>query len=113
MGELQGKNKADLGWDKKNSHTLFLDIKCGERMQDLYIRAEKFLQKILLKHHKDTVLFVAHNGINKALIAVITGKKYEDIKNMENHHNTSVNIFDISENKNHQMYAFNCVRHLE
>jgi probable phosphoglycerate mutase len=113
LGELQGKNKSDLGWDNKKSHTLFLGIKGGEPMQDLYTRAEKFLHKILLKHHKDTVLFVAHNGINKALIAVITGKKYEDIKNMENHHNTSINIFEIDENKNYQMHAFNCTKHLE
>jgi len=113
LGELQGKKKSDLGWGNKNSHTLFLGIKGGEPMEDLYIRAEKFLNKVLSKHHKDTVLFVAHNGINKALIAVITGKKCEDIKDMENHHNTSVNIFEIDENKNHQMYTFNCIKHLE
>jgi len=113
LGELQGKNKSELGWDNKNSHTLFLEIKDGEPMQDLYTRAEKFLHKILSKHPKDTVLFVAHNGINKALIAVITGKKYEDIKDMENHHNTSVNIFEIDKNRNHQIHSFNCIKHLE
>ena len=38
---------------------------------------------------------VGHNGINNALIAVITGKKYDQIKDIEYQYNTSVNIFEI------------------
>lgn len=98
---------------KKNSHTLFLEIKGGESIKDLYTRAENFLQKIIKKHHKNSVLLVAHNGINKALIAVITGRKYDEIKDMENHHNTSLTIFEIDKNKNHKIHLFNDVKHLE
>jgi hypothetical protein len=47
------------------------------------------------------------------MIAVITGKKYEDIKNMEKHHNTSINIFEIDENRNYKTHIFNCKKHLD
>jgi broad specificity phosphatase PhoE len=66
----------------------------------------------LSEHPKDTVLFVGHNGINKAMIAAVTGKKHEEIKSIENQHNTSINIFELDENKNHTIHVLNCIKHL-
>jgi broad specificity phosphatase PhoE len=112
LGEFQGKKKSDLGWDAKGYRATRIRPKYGETMKELYNRAESFLHKIISKHQKDTVLFVGHNGINRALIAVITGKKHEDVMGIENQHNTSVNVFEIDEDKNHKILCFNCTKHL-
>lgn len=112
LGEFQGKKKSDLGWDVKDYKATSLEPKKGETLENLYLRAESFLHKIISKYHKDTVLLVGHNGINKALIAVITGKKHEEIQSIDNQHNTSVNIFEIDESKNHKLLSFNCIKHL-
>ena len=110
LGEFQGKRKSDFGLDEKDfMAVLFGYIKGGETIEQLHNRAENFLYKIIEKYHKQTILFVGHNGINRALIAVITGK---DIDNIENQHNTSVNIFEIDENKNHKTRILNCIKHL-
>ncbi len=111
-GEYQGKKKSDFGWNIKDAKATYLEPKEGETIEQLYERAKHFLHKIIEQHHKDTVLFVGHNGINKALIAVITGKTYADINAIENQHNTSVNIFEIDEDKNHTIHTFNCIKHL-
>jgi len=112
LGEWQGKNKKDLGFTS-NTSLVELSPKDGETNEELFNRARDFLHKTLLVHVNDTVLFVGHNGIGKALIAVITGKKFNDIKAIENLHNTSINIFDINEDKSHKIHLFNCSKHLE
>lgn len=113
LGEFQGKKTSDFGWDVKDFKETFIEPKGGETMEELYNRAESFLHKITLKHHKDRVLFVGHNGINKALIAVITGKKHEHIRGINNQHNTSINVFEIDEDKDHEIICFNCTKHLD
>lgn len=112
LGEWQGKSKKELGFTSNTSLAEFLP-KNGETSEELFNRASNFLHKILSQHHNDTVLFTAHNGINKALIAVITGKNPEDIKSIENLHNTSICVFDIDEDKNHNIHLFNCKKHLD
>lgn len=108
QGHLPGKLSAD-GIEQAKKVAFRLK---DETLEDLYLRAESFLHKIILKHHQDTVLLVGHNGINKALIAVITGKKHKEIQSIDNQHNTSVNIFEIDESKNHKLLCFNCIKHL-
>ncbi len=112
LGEFQGKKISDLGRDAKDFKAASIEPKDGETMEELYHRAENFLHKIISRHYSDAVLFVGHNGINKALIAVITGKKQEDIRGIDNQHNTSVNIFELGEDKKHRMLCSNCVKHL-
>jgi broad specificity phosphatase PhoE len=113
LGEFQGKKKTDFGWKVQDHKAVFIKPKNGETMKELYNRAENFLHEIISKHHNDSVLFVGHNGINKALVAVITGKKYEDIKEINNQQNTSINIFEIDENRNHKILCLNCVKHFD
>lgn len=105
-GKLQGKKKGELGLDEE------INPKCGETFEQLFDRAEKFLYSVLHIHMNDTVLFVGHNKINKALICVITNKSHEEICDMENLKNTSICIFDIDENKKHKIHALNCIKHL-
>ncbi|MFH1053086.1 MAG: histidine phosphatase family protein [Candidatus Woesearchaeota archaeon] len=111
LGEFTGMEKSKLGWDK-NKSLVFADPKKGETRKQLYDRAEKFLFKVLKKHKNDTVLFVGHNGINKAIILVIRGMDPEEIRSIENFQNTSITILNIDEEKNHKIHIFNCGKHL-
>ena len=109
IGKFQGEKISEL--NKKNLN--ILGSKETETTKNLFKRAENFLNKIIKKHKSNTILFVGHDFINKALIAVITKKGHKDIKNVEDQHNTSINIFEIDENKNHKIHTFNCIKHLE
>ncbi|MBU2472674.1 histidine phosphatase family protein, partial [Patescibacteria group bacterium] len=72
-----------------------------------------FLHGIIHKHHNDSVLFVCHGGIGKALVAVIIGKKCSELRTVENLQNTSISTFEIDEDKNHKIICYNCVKHLK
>jgi broad specificity phosphatase PhoE len=111
LGEWQGKNKKELGLDKKNITSIF--PKDGETSEELFDRASNFLYNILSKHHNHTVLFISHNRITKAIISVITGKSSKDITSIEDQHNASVNIFKINEDKDHKILCLNCKKHLD
>jgi len=111
-GEFQGKKKSDFDLDAKDFKATRVQPKDGETIEEMFNRAENFLHKIITKHHRDCVLFVGHNGINNALIAVITGKKAIDIGKLEDQHNTSITIFEIDEDKKHKIFLYNCNKHL-
>jgi broad specificity phosphatase PhoE len=112
MGDFTGKKHNEINLKKGESTAVFSEIKNGESLKELYERARVFLHKILEHHSEETVLFVGHNGINKALMAVIGGKTSQDIKEMINLDNTSVTILEIDENKNHKIHLLNDVSHL-
>lgn len=107
LGEFQGRKRSEF--DLSNGA---LEPKEGESMLQLYERAAKFLEQILPKHRNDTVLLVGHNGINIALIANIMGKPCDEMRSVGKQHNTSVNIFEIDEDRNHTIHAYNCIEHL-
>lgn len=110
FGDWQGKSKKELGLNK---HTMGKFPDNGESFEEMFVRARNFLDNVFAKHKGKTVLFSGHNGINKAFVAVITGKSASDIKDIESQHNTAVCIFEIHEDKEHKMLLFNCVRHLD
>lgn len=89
-----------------------LSPQTGETLKELFNRTSSFLHEVLSQHHKDTVLFVGHSRINRAIIAVITGKGPGDIDLIEKPHNTSITIFEIDEDRNHKIHVFNCIEHL-
>lgn len=110
VGEFQGKKKSDFGWSAKEPKITALDPKEGETLQQLYHRAENFLHHIISKHRADTILFVGHNGINKALLAVITGKTPNDIKEVENQRNADVIFFNLDQDKHGKICILNSVK---
>lgn len=112
LGTWQGKTREELGF-KKNASVAGLFPEDGETSEALFHRARSFLHVMLLKHSGDMVLLAGHNGINKAMIAVITGKGPDEIQSIENQYNTAVSIFEIDEDRNHTIHAYNCVKHLE
>jgi len=107
----QGKSKEELGFTK-NTGSVNIFPKDGESSQKLFNRAKNFLEIISLKHSKDCVLLVGHDGINKALIAAIIGKNSEGIRVIERQHNTGINIFEIDGDKNYKIVVFNSIKHL-
>jgi len=92
LGSLTGKCSENVDWNNRPD-----DIESATSMQK---RAKKLLDKV-------------YNKINKAMIGVVLNKKTEDIEEIENQHNTSVNIFEIKENKKHVIHLMNCVKHLK
>ena len=102
LAEFQGKKRSEFDSQSKTIETV----------EEMFERAKHFLKKVISKHHKDTILFVGHNGINQALIAVITGKKYQDLGKMVSQHNTSISIFEVEEGKNNKIILYNCIEHL-
>ena len=113
LGEFEGKKKSDLGWDNNNFMATSVEPQNGESLENLYLRAKNFLSNTFKKHDKNTILLVAHNGINKAIVSVITKVGIENIKTAENFKNTSLSVFDIDKNKNYKMILFNDTKHLE
>jgi len=76
-------------------------------------RAKKILDKAYSKFPNGCVLFVGHNGINKALISVIMKKPTAYMSKILSQHNTAVNIFEIKEDGKHKIHLLNCKKHLE
>ncbi|MFH1400581.1 MAG: histidine phosphatase family protein [Nanoarchaeota archaeon] len=112
LGEWEGKKKTDIGLSISQSVSAYAP-KGAETTEQIFERAKAFLDEVISKHRDGTVLLVGHNGINKALIAVITGKHHADIGVIENQRNTAITIYDIDEDSKHRMHVFNCTRHLQ
>lgn len=114
LGEFEGKTREQVKWDLIgiNYNTTNVEPKRGETLEQVYSRAQRFLDKILHQHKKDTVLLVGHNAINKAIILVIMNKPVENMLSMEKLNNTSISIYDIDEDRNHTVHLFNCIKHL-
>ncbi len=112
LGSWQGKTKKELGFE---SHASVAEIfyNEGESTRELYLRAERFIREIQAKHsNSETVLLVGHNGINKALIAVLTGKNEDDIPTIGHQDNTCITSFEVNEQGCFEIVEFNCVEHL-
>ncbi len=105
FGSYSGKKSDELDW----KHTP-PDV---ETLEQLRKRAALFLDKLYQSHSQQNVLCVAHAGINKEFIAVIMDKPADYVRELEQQHNTAINIFDIGENGNHKIHLLNCKKHLE
>ena len=112
LGKYEGKKKSDFGLSQTDFLATALKSKTCESINKLYRRAKEFLDRTIRKHPKDTVLFVVHNGIDKAIICAILNKKAKDIELIENLDNTSLNIYEIDKKGNHKVRLFNCSKHL-
>ncbi len=113
LGEFQGKTQEELGWNKELFFgATVVQPKDGETWQEMYTRATDVVEMLLQKHPRETVLIVGHGAINRSLIAVITGKRYDQILETDKLHNTSITIYEIREDRQATMVLFNCIKHL-
>ena len=104
-GAFEGKRRDVVGYGKLPKN--------GETSEQAIRRARHFLDTILHKHKKDTVLFVTHGTIGKAIITVIKNRRIRKRWSKKWWlHNTSVSIFKIYEDRRHRIHLFNDVKHL-
>ena len=84
-----------------------------ESGDDMKKRAKQFLDEAYEKHKNDTILVLAHGGINAAMLGVIMGKDYPEAFLMHDWKNTNVTELEIKEDKSHKIHVINCVKHLD
>ena len=112
LGNLQGC-KTNPKW-KLLKWDLELSKKLGiETPEEILRRSKNFLEKLLDESYGKTILLVAHNGINQALITHLLGKSWENMKDLEKQKNTAITIFEFDENKNALLKLMNCIKHLD
>ncbi len=95
IGEFTGKTKKELGKENEKFLVTSLDTKDGEAIQDFFNRAKSFVDSLQIKHADETILIIAHNGINKAIEAVVTNQSADDIHNIRNQQNDQLKIFKL------------------
>ena len=102
-GDFTGRADKDIDWNNPP--------KSVETNIKAQIRIKKVLDKIYSKHKNQTVLVVGHSFINKALITVILNESADCMKKYKQS-NTTINIFEIKEDKKHIIHLLNCKKHL-
>ena len=113
LGRFSGKSKKVLGIDNSNYEAKVDNDPTVESLEDLYLRAERFLKDILHKHLDDVVLVVAHGGINSAIYCVMMKKSAKDIfSNQKRFQNTGISIYDLTRDSQKTILE-NCIKHLE
>ncbi len=103
-GSYTGVHKSKVDWDNPPSD--------AETQEQGYSRMQTFLKRVYEEYPKGTVLFVAHAGISRALLAVIRDEKPEDINELMRFSNTAVSVFDIEKENNHKIHILNSSEHL-
>jgi broad specificity phosphatase PhoE len=103
-----GLHKDEVNWNEAdNEH----EPEKIEPLKDLRKRLNEFHHEILEKHIDDTVLIVSHGTAARLFIGLILGKTIQESLK-EKLKNTSLNIIEIDEDKNHEVHVMNCVDHL-
>ncbi|MEK6917678.1 MAG: histidine phosphatase family protein [Nanoarchaeota archaeon] len=85
----------------------------SETIDQLYVRGKNFLNEIYKKNKNSTVLIVGHGMLNRAFVSVIMNKPAIYIREQETPGPTSVNVFEINENKKHKIHLLNSTEHLK
>lgn len=104
QGILTGKLIKCIDWSKPRD---------TEKLESMTKRAKIIFERVYEKHKGQTVVFVSHGGLINVLTSLITNKPLEEIKKMGESKNASVSIFEIKENKNHEIIILNCDKHLD
>ncbi|MBI5390577.1 histidine phosphatase family protein [Candidatus Woesearchaeota archaeon] len=113
LGEFEGKFRNEVGWPsdaRKVSGKK--DPPGGENFATAFDRATVFLRSLLNKHARETVLCVAHSGINRAMIAAIMGKTPERIPEIEYQKHASITIIHVQERESPVVEMLNATGHL-
>lgn len=103
LGSYEGKGFYEVDWDKMPK-----DV---ESRASMFNRVQIIIEKVLKGYPKGTVLFVAHNAVNKAIIRFLRKWHPEDKKSIPQG-NTAITIFEINK-KERKEILFNCMKHLD
>ena len=110
---LQGKRKIDLGLDPKDLVAGTIFSKTGETQEKMYERANEFIKNLIENFQNKNILLVAHNGVNKAIIANILNKPFEEYKDVESQDNCAISIFNLKDKNNPIIEVWNSTGHLK
>lgn len=111
MGVNQGKTNEELDW-KRDFKTNYIAPEGGESTEELYDRAERFLQYLLDKYEDKTVLVVTHGGTIKAFLSVLFGISKAKVFSVDYQQNTGLSFFEIDNKFNHKTILLNNIEHL-
>ncbi len=112
FGDLEGKNKQDIGFYDKEQQCFFDSPKNWETMEKVYNRAKNFWEGIFPKYIDKTILVVSHDDIWKALVAVITWKNHQYIINIPSMGKATITIFEVNKNKEFNKIIYWDTQHL-
>jgi broad specificity phosphatase PhoE len=104
LGKYQGMKNCEISWGEVNEGI--------ETFNEMRERANSFLNQVYQKHFGQTVLFVAHGGINCQLLSIVSGEKSKLIFDTKHPKNTSIYIIDFDENSKGRIILNNCTEHL-
>lgn len=104
LGILTGKSRSD--YSPSYAHPTI------ETQDSMHARAQRMIDSAYSRHKGETVVFVGHNRINKALIAVLTEKSPQEAETIEQQHNTSVTVFEFGPDGKPRLITFNNTDHL-
>ncbi len=103
QGSLSGKLISEIDWNKPRD---------TEKKEAMFERAKIILDKAYKQYKGKTVLFVSHGGLIQILMALLLNKSLDEIKKMDHPSNTSISIFEVKEDNNHEVILINCDKHL-
>ncbi len=113
--EVAAKFPAEYQLWQSAPHQLVLSVNGREHrpIAALYQQAEEFWQSMLPKHADQTVLIVAHNGINRALLSTALGISPEYYQSIQQS-NCAVSVLNFSQGWGSavQLESLNQVAHL-
>jgi len=112
LGEYQGRIKAEVGWDQNLPQDQIVMPSDGENDLAMYLRAEKLLQDLYLKHGEERILLVCHADISRFLTAVMSNLSLAEMAEVRGLRNTAVSEFDYHPFNSRVLYL-NDVQHLE
>lgn len=107
-----GSRTGTIGNKNHDTHLLNMATD-AESFEHAQKRAKSLIDTAYSKYPKGTVLFVGHGHINKIILSVIENKPAESILQYKNPSNTAVSVFDLKEDRNHEIRLLNCTKHLD
>jgi broad specificity phosphatase PhoE len=105
QGSLSGKNKKEIDWV---SH-----VHDGESPKNMYKRIKRIIIRAYSDYPNGDVVFVAHGAIGRMIINTILNRPIKEWESTESLKNTSISIFEIKEDNNHEIKLLNCIEHLK
>lgn len=82
----------------------------GENLKDIETRVFTILESILAEHQEETILVVAHGGVNRVIISNLLGMPLNKCWRL-NQNNTAVNVINIYQSEI-SLETFNSTYHL-
>ncbi|MBU0667447.1 MAG: histidine phosphatase family protein [Nanoarchaeota archaeon] len=99
-----GKHFSQIDWNSRDGM---------ESRESMRVRSKKIIDRAYRMYPDGFVVFVGHNGVNRALISVIMDLPEAFMARFGPFLNTSVSVFEIKENRQHLIHLLNCAKHLD